>query len=299
MNYAWSLPALLLLSLGCVPAQAGHQHAAPAAAPPKTSDPRGRKPLLRTAPDLEAPTDRAPRPPEPAADPCPSEMAHIVAERTFCIDRWEAHIALLKTDGPSSAWPPNRTLEAVETRITAVSEPGQLPQGYISGAEAALACERAGKRLCDLDEWVAACRGPKNTRYPYGDQRQPDVCNDRFSKLDHHPVVRLFKAHAEPGTPASQMWLPQWMNDPRLFELDHTVVPAGSFERCTNEYGVYDMVGNLHEWVVDPEGTFVGGFFMDTFQNGEGCEYVTRAHPFDYHDYSTGFRCCRDPVPSQ
>jgi hypothetical protein len=33
---------------------------------------------------------------------------------------------------------------------------------------------------------------------------------------------------------------------------------------------------------------------MDTFQNGEGCEYRTTAHRRDYHDYSTGFRCCRD-----
>ena len=56
------------------------------------------------------------------------------------------------------------------------------------------------------------------------------------------------------------------------------------------------MVGNLHEWVADPKGTFMGGFFMDTFQNGEGCEYRTTAHGFDYHDYSTGFRCCAEPV---
>ena len=87
------------------------------------------------------------------------------------------------------------------------------------------------------------------------------------------------------------------MNDPRLHELDHSVAPTGAFPSCTNEYGVYDMVGNLHEWVNDPEGTFFGGFFMDTYQNGEGCEYRTIFHPFDYHDYSTGFRCCADPRP--
>jgi hypothetical protein len=32
-------------------------------------------------------------------------------------------------------------------------------------------------------------------------------------------------------------------------------------------------------------------------QNGEGCTYATSAHAFDYHDYSTGFRCCMDPDP--
>jgi len=84
------------------------------------------------------------------------------------------------------------------------------------------------------------------------------------------------------------------MNDPRLYDLPQSVEPAGARSGCHNEYGVYDQVGNLHEWVADPEGTFVGGFFMDTLQNGEGCGYRTRAHDFEYHDYSTGFRCCRD-----
>jgi formylglycine-generating enzyme len=91
------------------------------------------------------------------------------------------------------------------------------------------------------------------------------------------------------------MWHPSFMNDPRLHDLPHTVTPTGAREACRNDYGVYDMVGNLHEWVDDPAGTFMGGFFMDTFQNGEGCEYRTTAHGFDYHDYSTGFRCCADP----
>ena len=93
------------------------------------------------------------------------------------------------------------------------------------------------------------------------------------------------------------MWHPDFMNDPRLFGLPHTVEPTGSHPACTNAYGVFDMVGNLHEWVNDPEGTFFGGFFMDTFQNGEGCEYRTTGHGFEYHDYSTGFRCCADATP--
>jgi len=54
------------------------------------------------------------------------------------------------------------------------------------------------------------------------------------------------------------------------------------------------MVGNLHEWTDDRTGTFRGGFFMDTTQNGEGCAYSTTGHDFEYHDYSTGFRCCMD-----
>ena len=74
-------------------------------------------------------------------------------------------------------------------------------------------------------------------------------------------------------------------------------VPLAGVERLVpaNAYGVFDMVGNLHEWIDDPEGTFRGGFYMDTSRNGDGCSYETTAHNVQYHDYSTGFRCCMEP----
>ena len=88
------------------------------------------------------------------------------------------------------------------------------------------------------------------------------------------------------------------MNGSRLNQIPGTVAKTGKFGKCRSSFGAYDMVGNLHEWVKDAEGTFRGGFFMDTFQNGEGCEYRTVGHGFEYHDYSTGFRCCADALPS-
>jgi sulfatase modifying factor 1 len=222
-------------------------------------------------------------------------MARVVrVQGPYCIDRWEASIDVVTPSGKRDSWAGNHTVHAVESQMVAVSVPGRKPQGYISGEQAALACRRAGKRLCEIDEWVRACRGPQLTLYPYGNERRPHYCNDRYRKLDYHPVPRLFRQVAPSGADPRAMWDPRLMNDPRLHELSHTVSPTGAFEKCTNEYGVFDMVGNLHEWVADPDGTFFGGFFMDTFQNGEGCEYRTVAHPFDYHDYSTGFRCCAD-----
>jgi hypothetical protein len=53
-------------------------------------------------------------------------------------------------------------------------------------------------------------------------------------------------------------------------------------------------MGNLHEWTSDPEGTFRGGFYVDTVINGPGCLYRTTAHDRAHWDYSTGFRCCAD-----
>ncbi|MFO0678384.1 MAG: hypothetical protein U0169_17740, partial [Polyangiaceae bacterium] len=84
------------------------------------------------------------------------------------------------------------------------------------------------------------------------------------------------------------------MNDPRLNRLDDTVAKTGTHPECVTNEGVFDMVGNLHEWTADTNGTFQGGFWLDTTQHGDGCAYRTIAHPFAYHDYSTGFRCCSD-----
>jgi formylglycine-generating enzyme required for sulfatase activity len=212
--------------------------------------------------------------------------------RAFCIDRYEATLVEERVGGPV-ALPGNHPVGSVHD-IRAVSRAGLNPQGYISGAQAKIACEHAGKRLCAPAEWVAACRGPEDTLYPYGNARLADVCNDRFDRQTEHPVLRLFKETAPRGTRAAKMWTPEFMNDPRLHELSNTVKPTGASPGCTNGYGVFDMVGNLHEWVDDPHGTFQGGFFMDTIKNGEGCQYRTTAHGFDYHDYSTGFRCCAE-----
>ena len=54
------------------------------------------------------------------------------------------------------------------------------------------------------------------------------------------------------------------------------------------------MMGNVHEWTADPAGTFRGGYYVDTVENGNGCLYATTAHDTSYSDYSTGFRCCAD-----
>jgi formylglycine-generating enzyme required for sulfatase activity len=83
------------------------------------------------------------------------------------------------------------------------------------------------------------------------------------------------------------------MNDPRLNQLPGGLAPTGKFKKCRNGFDVYDMVGNLHEWTAAKSGTFRGGYYLDTHINGDGCDYRTTAHDAKYHDYSTGFRCCK------
>jgi hypothetical protein len=68
---------------------------------------------------------------------------------------------------------------------------------------------------------------------------------------------------------------------------------TGATAGCRSDWGndaIYDMVGNLDEWVDDPSGVFVGGFYARSTR--EGCEARVGVHPPVYYDYSTGARCC-------
>jgi formylglycine-generating enzyme required for sulfatase activity len=212
----------------------------------------------------------------------------VMIGRAFCVDVYEASLVEVKADGTEQRWPYYETLKH-DTVARAVSVPGVFPQGYISGDQAKAACEHAGKRLCKPAEWLTACVGPKKTTFPYGNDREWGRCNDKgrspmqfYYDLDDRPEHRWMWGYG--GN----------MVDPRLNQLPGTLSRTGEHVDCTNEYGVFDMVGNLHEWVDDPAGTFQGGYYLDTHLNGDGCYYRTTAHPTSHLDYSTGFRCCAD-----
>ncbi len=215
---------------------------------------------------------------------CPMEMA--LVDSRVCVDRWEG--SLVERSG-GGAWSPFMSVDGSESRIRAVSRPNVIPQGYISGEQAAQACRASGKRLCTAGEWESACRGPGRTQFPYGEARRSGTCNDDIRAV--HPVVEVV---ASLGLASQDLWRDA-MNNPLINQLPSSLLKTAERVECTNAYGVFDMVGNLHEWVDDPSGTFRGGFYMDTTHNGDGCSYQTTAHNFRYHDYSTGFRCCMDP----
>jgi len=220
-------------------------------------------------------------------DRCPADMA-LVGDRV-CVDRWEGSIVEVVPGGAERLWSPYVPIDGHESSVRAVSRAGVIPQGYISGKQAEGACRSSGKRLCSGGEWQNACRGPEQTQFPYGADRHAGVCND-----DIRPVHPVPEAGVLLGLRPGSLWS-EGMNQAIINQLPDTLLPTGDRAECTNGYGVFDMVGNLHEWVDDPDGTFRGGYYMDTSHNGEGCAYATTAHDFTYHDYSTGFRCCMDP----
>jgi hypothetical protein len=235
----------------------------------------------------------------------------------YCIDRYEVTTVDHKTGKPLSPfYPPAPSLvrfiheywsvEAgrmgdarvrlvplppvpeIEQTLTfsprAVSRAGAVPQGYLSYYSARTACENAGKRLCTEEEWVHACVGPGHRLHPYGEHFVQGACN---VNRNQHPA---FVLHGN----SSLGHL-----DPRLnlvFEQDvgPLLHETGASTRCITPWdaqGVYDMEGNLDEWIDDPEGTFVGGFYSRG--TTQGCSARVTSHAAAYYDYSLGTRCCK------
>jgi formylglycine-generating enzyme required for sulfatase activity len=217
---------------------------------------------------------------------CGGDMAYVDASdqlHAYCIDRWEASLVDIQ-NGRETAHSPFDSVTQGQ-KVRAVSRSGVMPQAYISRDEADQACKASKKRLCKDDEWIHACEGKRPTTFPYGDDHHDGYCNDSGKA----PVDIL---HHDMGEAAYASF--QAMNDPQLNQVPGTLARTGAHPHCKSSYGTFDMVGNLHEWTEDPNGTFRGGYYRDTHLNGDGCKYKTVAHAASYHDYSTGFRCCSD-----
>jgi len=237
------------------------------------------------------PNKSNPKPVKPTPSVCPQYMIYVPGvvdpstRKTYdsCVDQYEAY---LETD-IGSPWAFNQQPPA-QTKFFAQVAPNTKPQAYMSGDAAKMACSNSGKRLCRLEEWLAACRGPKIFTYPYGNTYINGTCNVGRST---NPVMDLFGSNARFDTVQ--------MNDPRLDLLPRTVANSGQYDDCVSGYGGFDMAGNLDEWVdhvnqPSGHGTFVGGYFVDGSINGPGCLYRTTAHVTSWHDYSLGFRCCQN-----
>ena len=190
---------------------------------------------------------------------CPDDMVLVQLPdgRRFCIDRFEAsHSDATETYKGSSPIPASRQ--------------GVLPWFPVDFETAKTACESVSKRLCRPEEWFEACSGPDHTVYSYGNNYSATICNgiDAFCHCDPYP-------HCYPVCGA-------------YFH----VVPTGAFPDCTNEWGVYDINGNVWEIVDYGDG-------LEHFRGGAyNCGDSEALHRCDYdatwNPSAKGFRCCKD-----
>lgn len=159
------------------------------------------------------------------------------------------------------------------TTARAVSRKGAIPVVEVSWKQAVAACGNAGKRLCRRDEWTAACRGAAGTRaYPYGARYVAKRCNDRARS----------KGKAE------------------------RPLPAGSLPGCRTPDGVFDLSGNVWEWIEseDPAretAPFLGGGAgNDNDDDNLSCTPEDPlGQPVTTQMSGLGFRCCADAPGGQ
>jgi sulfatase modifying factor 1 len=250
--------------------------------PPMAEGPAASIPAMTAGPQNQLPAKReAPEKAEkPKADPgCSIEMARVA---NFCIDRWEVHLVDRKT---GQRHPENISPTREIANLKAVSAPDVYPQGHMSQIVARKACQNAGKRLCSPEEWQLACRGPGKRQFPYGKKEDLAACN--VDKRHPHILDKIF-----PDTPHLKRSGREFNHPDLLLEPGYLSV-TGGYTRCVTPEGVFDMDGNLSEWVEGKKGE--NGVFMGDAFSGfgkSGCGRVVDAHVQEYLDYSLGTRCC-------
>lgn len=159
---------------------------------------------------------------------------------------------------------------------------GQRPASWMSWYDAKNACEGVGKRLCTSSEWTFAAEGPNMHPYPFGDGYHRDRTSCNFDN----------------PTPAGlDVFRARTKGDVTSVALDALLVPSGTMPKCVSDFGVYDLAGNVDEWVVNESGhPYVSGLKGGhVFGVRNASRPMTEGHRPTFAWYETSTRCCVNP----
>jgi formylglycine-generating enzyme len=267
-----------------------------ASPPPVSVAPALPAPPAPSAPPAEvAPEEASPPPTSLPADPrsaalCPGGMVYV--EGAYCpyvAHRCAAHLGVAGRDRRCDRYHDDLVCDGRPSRLAYCidrheypNQPGMLPAILIDYREAERACAIEGKRLCEAEEWIFACEGPRTWPYPTGLTRD-SACN-----VDRVPRQPSREALARPFDVSVE-----------VARLDQRV-PSGT--SCASPFGVFDTTGNVAEWVHDREGKKHVAPFTTALAGGHWeralatCRALDRDHGARHRDHRSGFRCCRDAL---
>lgn len=193
----------------------------------------------------------------------------------------------LKYESPSKCRAKRKHLAFCMDRYEYPNKVGEIPRVLTSWRSAKKLCEAVGKRLCTEQEFNFACEGPDMLPYVYGFVRDDKVCNiDKPYRMPNHDkrMLEYDGCMADPTCKAE------------MDRLDQRE-PIGQRTTCVSWSGIYDLNGNVNEWVdlpgkKPPDRSGLKGGWWGPVRGR--CRPTVTFHKEEDYGYEAGFRCCTD-----